>query len=155
MATNTLINDVESEEDEDEKTYGQVNIWKPEHGPHQVYYTVNVKLLSNVSNIDQSFDASFNITFEWMASKQEKTEYQQSKATSSEAPTINWKPPPITFPTVMEHIKDPESNIEVVLVGKMFCFRETRSYQCKLAEKMELASFPFDVQVRTEISFTY
>ena len=141
------------EEDEDEKMFGQVRIWKPEHGPHQVYYTVNVKLLSNVSNIHQSFDVSFDITFEWMASKEEKTEYKESITTSSEIPKINWKPPQITFPTLMEHTKDPESNIEVVMVGQMFCFRETRSYQCKLAEKLELASFPFDVQVYIDLFY--
>lgn len=130
--------------DSDEKVLGRVKVWKREHGPRQIYYTIDVGIVSDISNIDQSFDVAFKMSFEWMASKEEKQKYQQS--TKIEA-AMEWKPPEVLFPTLIEHIKDPLSRIEVNMIGQMFCFRETRSFKCKLAEHMELQSFPFDVQV--------
>jgi len=199
-----------------------------------VFYAVRVHSLSNISNIEQSFDCSFDITMQWMAEEDEMEKYiednregnpveigkleaklknvvrdqreeeaKDSRSTRADKeagrkqkeeekengqekmegmchtemfkkglfmlkqladkqigtkPTKNmeiWKPPEIRFPTLMEHTQDPEDHgLEHIVVGdsnketpsRSFQFKEKRSYNCRFRERMELESFPFDVQ---------
>lgn len=182
---------------------------------HIVYYAVRVHSLSNISNIEQSFDCSFDIIMQWMASRDEMLKYvednegenpteiaelkakleamnistsklpmadeeEKKQATGSgrdemfkkglfmlkqladkqigtkpTKSTVIWKPPEIRFPALMEHTQDPEDHgLEHIIVGDAdpssklteFQFKEKRSYNCRFRERMELESFPFDVQ---------
>eukprot|EP01084_Bolivina_argentea_P131679 232402_1 len=138
----------------------KINLWEKSHGPHQVYYRAEIKSISNISNVDQSFDVMMDIILEWMASKKDEklvniivdNKKDQKLSIQSKDLLKNLKnnesfiPPDIDFQHLIQNIAAPTSKIEVMKIDEMLCFRQTTSYHLKFSERFELQSFPFDCQ---------
>ncbi|CAK0883560.1 unnamed protein product [Prorocentrum cordatum] len=132
--------------EEESMDEGNLKVWSPAHGPRQVFFSMVVKLLYDIDNVNQRFSAKILLRFQWMLSEEEmrswEADHRRFKA--------EWTPPVVDVRNSMDMSVE-QSEVSVGMLGNMLIGKCTQALSGTFLEVMELQRFPFDHQEFTVI----
>lgn len=126
--------------------HGIHNCWNKNHGPHQVFVSINVEIIRNVDTANQTFECRFTLTEQWMMSAKDKEYFTSAKGRITDNWKPEWSPPKIKFPGATGELKIETPKLSVKQLDAMRLWHQVTTVEGKFTEPLELMSFPFDFQ---------
>jgi len=117
--------------------------WSPELGPHQIFVSIEDLRVTSLSTLDQVYHACFAVTLRWLATCSDVLNYAVDESNFEPL----WRPPRIIFPSHAEAAPEVISSVTTMIPQGHMMVNVTRiCYSGAFTERLELGSFPFDVQ---------
>eukprot|EP01050_Picozoa_sp_SAG11_P007749 SAG11_NODE_656_length_7905_cov_4.191007_1_plen_295_part_00 len=86
-----------------QETQWEMKVWRNTEQKHSVRLDIDLNMLNNIDNVQQSFNMSLSLRTKWLMTAMEKL----TLAVDPTAPVL-WQPPDMDFPTVLEWVAEPE-----------------------------------------------
>ena len=126
---------------------GVNRFWDSSHGPHQVFVSVQVDMLTAIDTTSQTFECRFTVRQQFMISKADSEQLsEQLNVEQNNQFMPEWAPPELAFPQAMDFKILEHGQYKLrLLLGILVVQHETRVH-ATFAERFELQAFPFDCQ---------
>ena len=132
--------------------FGVNKVWEKAHGPHQVFVSVKVTALTDISTAQQTFTSRFTVTQQWMMSLSDQNWLETAGWTVGDnvpgAFEPEWAPPQLSFPMLTES-KESGYVVGALRLREVDCmvvYEQDTLVHAIFGEELELHSFPFDCQ---------
>ena len=126
-------------------SFGVNKVWAADHGPHQVFVTVNVDVLTAIDTAQQTFEARFRVKQAFMMTKRD-SELAAQEGTNTSDFTPEWVPPQLDFPRAVDFKVLEVSKYQLRQFAGMMVVEFVTRVHAIFGEPLELHSFPFDCQ---------
>ena len=131
--------------------FGVNQVWEKAHGAHQVFVSVKVTALRDISTAQQTFTSRFTVTQQWMMSRADQKRLEAAGWTAGDNVPGDfepeWAPPQLSFPMLKESKgSDDVGALRLREVDCMVVYEQDTLVHAIFGEELELHSFPFDCQ---------